>query len=100
MRTGHSIDLDEALRFGLVTAVVPQKTLMHEVYAMARTIANHSPLAVRATKKAVKQALASDLPNHLDYISSQMGLPCETEHFRKAVRKFTAQGHVRDEESP
>jgi enoyl-CoA hydratase/carnithine racemase len=98
--TGNPIGVDEALRFGLINKVVPHDRLMEEAYLMARTIADHSPLAVRLTKRAVKQALNSDLRDHLDYISSQMGLLCETEHFREAVRRFIAGSGVSEEETP
>lgn len=86
--TGNPISLDEALRFGLVNKVVPHDTLMDQALSMARIVSAHSPLGVRLTKRAVKQGLSSDLANHLDYISSQMGLLCETPHFREAVESF------------
>jgi enoyl-CoA hydratase/carnithine racemase len=98
--TGNSIGLDEALAFGLINKVVPHERLMEEAYLMARTIADHSSLAVRLTKRAVKQALRSDLADHLDYISSQMGLLCETEHFKEAVRQFLARTGMTEEEAP
>jgi enoyl-CoA hydratase/carnithine racemase len=97
--TGNSIDLEEALRWGLVNKVVPHGDLMNEAMAMARTISAHSPQGVRLTKRAVKQGLRSDLADHLDYISSQVGLLCDTEHFRKAVRSFlNRQGRKEREE--
>jgi enoyl-CoA hydratase/carnithine racemase len=86
--TGKTIDLDEALRFGLINRVVPHDQLMSETVKIARRIADHSPLGIRATKRAVYQGLSSDLSRHLDYISSQMGLLCETEYFKKAVDSF------------
>jgi enoyl-CoA hydratase/carnithine racemase len=98
--TGNPIEVDEALRFGLVNKVVPHDRLMEEAYLMARTIADHSPPAVRMTKRAVKQALSSNLRDHLEYISSQMGLMCETEQFREAVRRFLARSRVSEEEAP
>ena len=96
--TGRPIGLDEALSFGLVNAVVPHDELMPEALKMARVIAGHSPVGIRLTKRAVKQGNASDLANHLDYISSQMGLLCETEPFKQAVRRFTEQRGGKDEE--
>lgn len=98
--TGRPIALDEALSSGLVNAVVPHDELMAEAKKMAQLIAGHSPLGVRLTKKAVKQGITSDLANHLDYISSQMGLLCETEHFKHAVSRFTGQRGGKDGENP
>ncbi len=98
--TGNPIGVDEALRFGLINKVVPHNRLMEETLLMARTIADHSPLAVRLIKRAVKQGLTSDLPDHLDYISSQMGLLCESEHFKQAVARFRTRIGESKKETP
>jgi len=90
--TGKTIDLEEALRFGLVNRVVPHDQLMAETLKMAKRIADYSPFGIRATKRAVYQSLSSDLTHHLDYISSQMGLLCETDYFKKAVESFRKGG--------
>jgi enoyl-CoA hydratase/carnithine racemase len=86
--TGKTIDLDEALQFGLVNQVVPHDQLMVETFKIGRRIAELSPQGIRATKRAVYQGLSSDLSRHLDYISSQMGLLCETAYFKQAVASF------------
>ena len=90
--TGKTIDLEEALRFGLVNRVVPHDQLLAETLKMAKQIADYSPFGIRATKRAVYQSLSSDLTHHLDYISSQMGLLCETDYFKKAVESFRKGG--------
>jgi E-phenylitaconyl-CoA hydratase len=58
--TGRRIDADEALRIGLVTRVVSLSALRSEAIALANTIAENGPLAVRAAKAAVWRGL--DLP--------------------------------------
>ena len=55
--TARNIDAAEALRIGLVNAVVPQAELMDTAMKMANTIAKNAPLAVRACKKAVNEGM-------------------------------------------
>ena len=90
--TGDIIDAEEALRFGLVNMVVPHHKLMETTLKVARKIGDHSPAAVRITKRAVYQSLFSNLDDHLDYISSQMGLLCETDYYKDAVEVFHKKG--------
>ena len=55
--TARNIDAAEALRIGLVNAVVPQAELMETALKMANTIARNAPIAVRACKKAVNEGM-------------------------------------------
>ena len=55
--TARNIDAAEALRIGLVNAVVPQAELMETAVKMANTIAKNAPIAVRACKQAVNQGM-------------------------------------------
>ena len=55
--TARNIDANEALRIGLVNAVVPQPDLMDTAMKMANTIAKNAPIAVRACKKAVNEGM-------------------------------------------
>ena len=52
--------LDRALALGLVNKVVPSAALMDEAIALAERIAANAPLAVRYSKKVMKQA--AELP--------------------------------------
>ena len=55
--TARNIDAGEALRIGLVNAVVPQTELMDTALKMASTIAKNAPIAVRACKQAVNEGM-------------------------------------------
>lgn len=55
--TARNIDANEALRIGLVNAVVPQADLMDAALKMAGQIAKNAPIAVRACKKAVNEGM-------------------------------------------
>lgn len=51
--TGAIIDANEALRIGLVNKVVPSEKLMEEAKAMAVTIMEKGPFAIKHAKKAI-----------------------------------------------
>ncbi len=51
--TGKAIKADEALRIGLVNAVVPQADLMAKALEMAAQIAANAPMAVKAAKLCI-----------------------------------------------
>ncbi|HZS41066.1 MAG TPA: enoyl-CoA hydratase-related protein [Polyangia bacterium] len=54
--TGDVIGADEALRVGLVNKVVPAAELMNEAKKCAEKIASKGPLAVAASRTAVRQS--------------------------------------------
>jgi enoyl-CoA hydratase len=54
--TGDPIDARRALAIGLVNRVVPADQLMPSALELAGTIAANAPLAVRSSKKVMKQA--------------------------------------------
>jgi len=58
--TGAILDADEALRLGLVNAVLEPAELMPRVRAVAEAIAARAPLAVAAAKRATR--LGADVP--------------------------------------
>ena len=59
--TGESIDAQRALALGLINRVVPADKLMQESLALANAIAKNAPLAVRVSKRVMKQA--GELPD-------------------------------------
>lgn len=52
--TGRALDADEALRWGLVSALHPAGELMAAAHAIADRIAANDPLATRHTKRALR----------------------------------------------
>jgi enoyl-CoA hydratase/carnithine racemase len=54
MLTGRIVGADEALRAGLVSAVVDDADLLAHVIDMAAAIASHPPLGVQMTKRALQ----------------------------------------------
>lgn len=62
--TGRIIDAGEALRIGLVNAVVPDDDVLPHSRAMARTIAAKGPMAVRAAKLTLAASAYGPEPGH------------------------------------
>lgn len=60
--TGRRIDAAEALRIGLVSAVLPDTGLMESALVMARQIASYSSPAILAAREAVNRA--DEMPLH------------------------------------
>lgn len=63
MFTGRRVPAKEALAMGLVNEVVPAAALRARALAVARGIADQSPVAVRAAKKALTEGLEKHYPN-------------------------------------
>lgn len=61
MLTGRIVLADEALRAGLVSAVMPDADLFDYALEMARQVAGHSALGVQMTKRALQ--VNTDAPN-------------------------------------
>ena len=77
--TARRVKSEEALRLGIVNRVVPQETLLDEVFAMAASIAKNAPIAVRAAYRSVNtgvlcgmdEALAIELENYSNCYETQ-----------------------------
>jgi enoyl-CoA hydratase/carnithine racemase len=86
--TGELLTAVQAFELGIVNKVVPHENLMNEALQLMEKIIRNPPLAIRMMKRAVYQAQAGTLRNHLDYISSQISLLSETEDHLEAARAF------------
>lgn len=63
--TGEMIGAEEALRVGLVTAVVEPEALLDEARKIATAVASRGPLAVRAAKRAMVEGSSMTLEEGL-----------------------------------
>ena len=76
--TARNIDAAEALRIGLVNAVIPQAELLDAALKMAGQIAKNAPIAVRACKKAVNEGMQVSIDKAVDIEEKLFGDCFET----------------------
>ena len=86
--TARPVDAQRALEIGLVGHVVPSDELLPAALAIADRIAANAPLAVRETRRGVRELLA--LPLEQAYLrQEELGRPLRrTEDAREAQRAF------------
>ncbi len=97
--TGRRISADEALRLGLFLEVVEPDILMPRVRELALQIAAKPPLAVRLTKRMMKLAQRSELPDFLDLCACFQSMAHHTSDHLEAVNAFLEkrQAHFKGE---
>lgn len=86
--TGEIVDAARALELGLVSRVVPHAELLPEALALARRIAASPPLAVRALKAGLREALDPDWERLGRYVATSLAALFRTEDHREGVRAF------------
>ena len=78
----------EALKFNLVTEVVPEAQLRTHTLALARAIASKAPLAVRLAKNMMRKSLDTSLENSLDDAALSVMISNPSDDVREGVRAF------------
>lgn len=86
--TGRTIDADEALRIGLVGAVVPDADLMNAARAQADAIAANPPHATRMTKRLLRAAQTAELSQILEMAGAMQALAHATADHDEAIDAF------------
>jgi len=86
--TGNRINAEEALRWGLVSRVVPRDQLMKTAMEMAETICTRGPLGVRATKEAIIRGYDMTLENGLYLEAEKVAYIRTTDDFMEGARAF------------
>jgi enoyl-CoA hydratase/carnithine racemase len=86
--TAEQIDAGEAYRIGLVNHVVSLPELMPAARAMAATLCERGPLALRAAKEAVIRGLSLPLPDGLRLEAFLSGTLRGTEDAAEGPRAF------------
>ncbi len=86
--TAEQIDAQEALRIGLVNRVVPLPELMPAARALAETLCERGPLALRAAKEAVIRGLSLPLADGLRLEAFLAGTLRGTEDAVEGPRAF------------
>lgn len=86
--TGDTIDACEALRIGLVNAVVPAESLMEYVVEVAQKIASRGSIAVRFCKDAVNEGMQTDIDRAMTIEADIFGLCFATEDQKEGMQAF------------
>ena len=88
--TGNRINAEEALRYGLVSRVVPRDQLMATAKEIAMTICERGPLGVRASKEALLKGYDMPLEEGLAFEKKLNTELRQTEDFIEGARAFAA----------
>ena len=86
--SGELIDATEALRIGLIDEVVPGDALLNRTTALARTIAEKSPLALQLIKEAVQASARTPLDEGLRLEVALFGVAFASEDKVDGVSAF------------
>ena len=86
--TGTRVHAEQALAWGLVTAVHPVDRLQAEALALAVRIASRAPLSVEATKRVIGQALDLSQEEGRSVTASELAVLADTDDHHAAVRAF------------
>ena len=84
----YRIDARRAYEIGLVSEVVPLPQLLPKAQEIAEHILGNAPLAVRASKRAVKKGLNLGLSDAMDLGWYMLGDVWGTEDFQEGPRAF------------
>lgn len=90
--TGRAIKAGEALRIGLVNAVVPQEELMNKAMEIAKQIAAQAPLAVKAAKLCINAEYDMPADEAIMYESGIFGHCFATEDQKQGMKAFLEKG--------
>src|SRR2546425_13306019 len=86
--TGDPVSADEALRLGLVVAVVPSEQLMPAAMERARQLAAGPRQTYALIKRGMEGAIHLDLEQTLELESQLQALAAETPDAQEAIRAF------------
>lgn len=86
--TGEMIDAGEALRIGLVNAVLPAAELLPHAEALANQIVANAPLAAAYCLDAVNRGMNMTLDAGIAYEAALFGLCCSTADKIEGTRAF------------
>ena len=90
--SGKAIKADEALRIGLVNALVPQAELIDKAMELANQIAANAPLAVSAAKLCINTCFDMDAEDAIAFENHAFGMCFSTEDQKNGMQAFLTKG--------
>jgi enoyl-CoA hydratase len=88
--TGRAVDAREALAFGLANRVVPAGQARQEAEALARTIAEFPPHAVRGDRRSAWESLSLPLPAAMAHEFALGKATIESGESQEGARRFAS----------
>lgn len=88
MLTAEIIDAKKAKEYELVHKVVPHEQLEEETWALAKTVASHSPLAVGLGLEAYYNTEQMDFMKSFDYLSTLRIVSFQSEDLKEGASAF------------
>jgi enoyl-CoA hydratase/carnithine racemase len=88
--TGRAVTADEALKLGLVSAVVEPETLAAETRRWAEVVASRAPLSVRANKIGLRHCARLPIVEAVTYERSEWARLQRTHDHKEALEAFFA----------
>ncbi|SMC37963.1 enoyl-CoA hydratase [Papillibacter cinnamivorans DSM 12816] len=86
--TGRVVGAEEAERIGLVNRVVAPEALMDETFRLAETICAQAQIAVRQSKRCIRQGMQADIVTAAAFESEAFGLCFSTEDQKEGMSAF------------
>jgi enoyl-CoA hydratase/carnithine racemase len=84
----RSLDAQRILELGLASRVVPHEKLLDEARAWAAEIASNAPLAVAATKRAMRLGLDSSFDANMYHVTAELLQLIRSRDFREGLQAF------------
>ena len=84
--TGDRFDAEAAREMGLVDEIAPLDQLMARAHALARSIAENAPLAVRSTRNTLRADLSAALRAATDHEFVEQQWLMKTDDFREGLK--------------
>lgn len=88
MFTARRLSAQDALVVGLVNEVVPRASVLPRAVAVAREIAQNSPAAVRAGKRALNESLEKHYPNSVVAEARYLSAVISADELREGFRAY------------
>ncbi|MFC1925952.1 enoyl-CoA hydratase/isomerase family protein [Chloroflexota bacterium] len=83
--TGRWVEAEEAERIGLLNTLVPAGDLERETMELARQLAKGPPIAIKLTKKLVKEGLETDRETTLETSAEYQAIAIASQDHREGV---------------
>jgi enoyl-CoA hydratase/carnithine racemase len=84
--TGERFDADDAMDMGLVDEIAPLDQLLLRAHALAASIAENAPLAIRSTRKTLRGDLAAAVRAQTGHEFSEQQWLMKTDDFKEGVK--------------